>query len=65
MPFGQHGGAALPQRVSRYEVTFAVEVIEDRGMDGGKSPESLYVPEFRHRSLRSSERKVGIFGSVI
>ena len=42
-----------------------VEMIVDRGVDGGKILQGLYVPELRHRSFGSSERLVGILGSIV
>jgi len=42
-----------------------VEVVVDRGVGGGKLLQGLYGPELRHRSFSSSERLVGILGSVV
>ncbi len=42
-----------------------VEVVVDRGMGGKKFLEGLHVPEPCHRPLSSSERLVGILGSIV
>ena len=42
-----------------------IEVIVDRGMDGGEFLQGLYIPEPRHRSFSSSERLVRILGSIV
>jgi hypothetical protein len=55
-PLGQGGGTVLSEDVAAIEVTVLIEMIMDRGVDGGKLLHSLYVPELRHRTLSSSER---------
>ncbi len=55
-PLGQCGGTVLSEDVAAIEVTVLIEMIKDRGVDGGKLLQSLYVPELRHRTLSSSER---------
>ena len=62
------GGRAHLWKMGREEVAEArkrhcqtnlnrpVEMIMDRGVDGGKLLQCLYVPELRHRTLSSSER---------
>ncbi len=55
-PFRQGGGLVLSEDVATIEVTVLIEMIMDRGVDGGKLLQSLYVPELRHRTLSSSER---------
>jgi len=37
-------------------MTIEVEVIVDRGVDGGKFTQGLDVPEFGHRTLPPAER---------
>jgi len=54
-PFGHGGGAVLFEGFAAVQVTVEVEMIVDRGMDGGEFLQGLYVPEFRHRTLPSSE----------
>ena len=54
-PFGQRGSAILFESFAAVQVTVEVEMIVDRGMDGGEFLQGLYVPEFRHRTLPSSE----------
>ena len=55
-PLGQGGGTVLSEDVAAIEVTVMIEMIVDRGVDGGKLLQSLHVPELRHRTLSSSER---------
>ena len=55
----------LLEDISAVEVTVLVEVVVDRGMGGGKLLESFQFPEFRHRSLSSSEWLVRIFCPVV
>ncbi len=54
-PLGQGGGTVLSEDVATTEVTVLIEMVMDRGVDGGKLLQSLYVPELRHRTLSSSE----------
>ena len=54
-PFGQGGGAVFLEGFAAVQVTVEVEMIVDRGMGGGEFLQGLYVPEFRHRTLPSSE----------
>ena len=42
-----------------------VEMIVDRGVDGGEFLEGLHIPKLCHRLLSSSERLVGILGSIV
>ncbi len=46
-------------------MTLLVEVIVDRGVNGGKFLQGLYISELRHRSFSSPERLVGILGSIV
>ncbi len=57
-PFSEGDGAVLLEDIAAIEVTVVVEMIMDRGMDGGEFLQGLDVPEFRHRSLSSSKRLV-------
>lgn len=57
-PLGQRGGAVLLEDVASAEVAIVVEVIVDRGVDGGEFLQGLDVPEFRHCLFPSSERLV-------
>ena len=54
-PFGQRGGTVFFEGFAAVQVTVEVEMIVDRGIDGGKFLQGLYVPEIRHRTLPSSE----------
>ena len=53
------------ENISSVEVAVVVEMIVDRGMDGGELLQGLYVSELRHRSFSSPERLVGILGSIV
>ena len=64
-PFSERGGAVLLEGIAAVEVAVLVEVIVDRGMGGGKFLQGLYISEIRHRSFSSSERLVGILGSIV
>jgi hypothetical protein len=55
-PLGQGGGTVLSEDVAVIEVTVLIEMIMDRGVDGGKLLQSLYIPKLRHCTLSSSER---------
>ncbi len=48
-PFSERGSAVLFENVSAVEVAVVVEMIMDRGVDGSKFLEGLYVPEPCHR----------------
>ena len=64
-PFGHGGGAVLFEGFAAVQVTIEVEMIVDRGMDGGKFLQGLYIPEPCHRTLSSPERLVRIFGTIV
>ncbi len=64
-PFSERGGTVLLEGIAAVEVAVLVEVIVDRGMGGGKFLQGLYISEIRHRSFSSSERLVGILGSIV
>ncbi len=54
-PLGQCGSTAVFGGFAAVQVTVEVEMIVDRGMDGGEFLQGLYVSEFRHCTLPSSE----------
>ena len=54
-PLGQRGGAVLLECFAGIEVAFVVEMVLDRGVDGGELLQGLDVSEFRHRPIPSSE----------
>ena len=58
MPPGQCGRPVLFEDFTAVEMAVLVEMVVDRGMDGGELLESLNVPELGHRVLSSSERLV-------
>ena len=64
-PFSDRGSTALLEDAAAVEVSVLVEVVVERGMDGGKLLEDLRVLERRHRPLSSSERLMRVFGPVV
>ena len=50
-PLGQNDRAVLLKDVAAVEVTVLVEVVVDRGLNGGKFLQGPDVPEFRHGPL--------------
>ena len=54
-PFSKCDRAVLLEDIATVEVTFLVEVVVDRGMDGGEFLQGFYVPELRHHLLSSAE----------
>ena len=64
-PLGERGSAVLLEDIAAVEVAVLVEVVVDRGMGGGEFLQGLYISELRHRSFSSSERLVGILGSIV
>jgi hypothetical protein len=64
-PLGQGGGPVLSEYVAAIEVTVLIEMIMDRGVNGGKLLQGVEIPEPSHRSFSSSERLVGILGSIV
>ena len=47
-PLGQGGGSALFENVAAIEMALVVEMVVDRGMDGGEFLQGLYVSEPSH-----------------
>ena len=45
-PFGQRGSAIFFEGFAAVEVTFEIEMIVDRGMNGSELLQSLHVPKF-------------------
>ena len=46
-------------------MSFLVEVVVDRAVDGGKFLKTSHPPEPEHRPLTSSERLMRILGAVV
>ena len=63
-PLGQRSRTVLLEVVAAVKVAVEVEMIVDRGVDGGEFLHGLDVPEPGLRRFVSSERLVGIFGSI-
>jgi hypothetical protein len=55
---GQGGSTVLLEDVAAVKVTVPMEMIVDRGVDGGKPLEGLHVPALRHRPFSSPGRLV-------
>ena len=54
-PFSQCGRTVLLEDIAAVKVAVVVEVVVDRGMDGGEFLQGFYVPELRHHLLSSAE----------
>ena len=65
MPLGQGGGSGLFENVAAVEMAFVVEVVIDRGMNGGEFLQGLDVSEPRHRPFPPSKRLVRVLGPVV
>ena len=46
-------------------MTFLIEMVVDRGVDGDEFLQTSHAPEAEHRTLPSSKRQVGILGPVV
>jgi len=57
-PFSYCSGALLLENGSAIEMTVGVEMVMDRGVNGGEPLQSFDVTEFRHRPFSSAERPV-------
>jgi hypothetical protein len=57
-PLSEGSRAVVLEDGSLVQMTVEVEVIVDRGVNGGKFLKGLDVPELRHGTLSSSERLV-------
>ena len=55
-PLGQRSRAVLLEVVAAGEVAVEVEVVVDRGVDGGELLQGFDIPEPGHRAFPSSER---------
>ena len=50
-PLGQGSGAVLLEDVAAVEVAVLIEMVMDRGVDGGEFLQGFNVPKLRHRLL--------------
>ena len=57
-PLGQSGGTVVLEVLTSGEAAILVEVVRDRGVDGGEELKSLHSPEAEHGPLSSPERQV-------
>jgi len=64
-PYGEGGRAVLLEDIAAIEVAIVIEMIVDRGVDGGKFLQGLDVPELCHRTLSSSKWLVRVFRPII
>jgi len=46
-------------------MTVLIEMVVDRSVSGSEFLQGLEVPKFRHRSLSSAERLMGVFSSIV
>ena len=65
MPLGQGGGSVLFENVAAVEMALVVEVVVDRGVDGGEFLQGLDVSEPRHRPFPTSKRMMRVFRPVV
>jgi hypothetical protein len=56
MPFGKGGRAVEFEILAAMKMTFLIEMVVDRSMNGGEFLKRFHVSEFRHRARSSSER---------
>jgi len=64
-PLGKSGGTGSLETGTAGERVFLVEVVADRGMDGGELLQASHPPEPLHRPLSPSERQVGVLCPVV
>ncbi len=64
-PLGQGGGTVLFEDVAAAEVAVVIELVMDRGVDGGEFLKGLHIPEPRHRPLSSSERLMRVLSPIV
>jgi len=57
-PLSESGGAVLLEIGPAVEMTFLVEIVVDRGVDGDELLQTSRSPEARHHPLSSSKRQV-------
>ncbi len=64
-PLAKSGGACQLEGVPAGERSFLVEVVVDRGMDGGEFLQTSHAPESLHRAFASSKRQVRVLDAVV
>ena len=64
-PLGESSGTVLLEEVSGGEAALVVEVVRDRGMDGGEFLKTSHASEAEHCSLPSSKRKVRVLCAIV
>lgn len=64
-PLGQGGRAVCLECCAGVEMTVVVEMVVDRGMDGGELLQGFDIPEPGHRPFPSSKRLVRVLGSIV
>ena len=64
-PLGKSGGAVQLEIVSAVEVALVVEVIMDRGVNGGKFLQASHAPKTLHRLFSSSQWQMRVLGPVV
>ena len=64
-PLGESGGSVQLEVVSGIEVSLLVEVVADRGMNGGEFLQTSYAPEPEHGTFPPSKREMRILGTIV
>jgi hypothetical protein len=64
-PLGESGGAVQLESRSGSEAALRVEMVADRGMDGGEFLQTSHPPEAQHRPFSSSEWQVRVLGPIV
>ncbi len=57
-PFSERGGAVLLEDIAADEVAIQIEMVVQRGVNGGEFLQGFNVPELRLGALASSKRLV-------
>jgi hypothetical protein len=64
-PLGQGGGAVLLEDFAAVEMAVLVEVIVERGVNGGEFLKRLDISELGHRPFSTSERLMRVLGAIV
>jgi len=54
-PYNERGSVVLFENIAAVEGAVVIEVVVDRGKDGGEFLEAIYIPKPRHCSFSLSE----------
>jgi len=64
-PLGESDSAVLLENSPAAKVAFLIEVVEDRGVDGGEFLQTSDAPKPQHGPLSSPKRQVRILEPVV